>query len=355
MIKDQTQTVLNKNDFWKKKDIVTYLLSIMVFLIHIPSFEPYTAEGTVVSNINAFLYRFSGEAMTRYAVPLYFIISGALFFRDYSYTNYLTKLKRRIKTLLIPYIIWNTLWMIFEIITSYSFISEYFVLREKFVLSVPNILEAIFHNKCHVPFWFVFELMFFVLISPIIDGLIRNRYVGISVTILLQVLCLFHIGLPEKLFYSQTAIVYYFVGAIIGKHYFNGFSKKSSLPTQIISIVLLIAAAVVFYFSENIDKNPYFVFLLIPCSWALWNVSDLFVYKLKNYSFFKDSFAVFAIHMNLAAVVAKLFYLLLPKSDLMGLPNFILTFICTLLIIRGFCYLLHRFTPKLYGILMGGR
>lgn len=355
MIQKQPLTTSNISAFWKKKDIVSFLLSIMVFLIHITSFAQYSHIEDSMIGMNTFLGKVVNECFTRYAVPLYFIISGALFFRDYDNHKYLEKIKKRIKTLLIPYLIWNFVWMLFEIATSYSFISNFFLGREKFVLSFLSVLEAILHYKCNGVFWFIFALMFFILISPVIDKLVCNRYIGIASTFVLAVLCQFNIGLPKTIFFSQSSIVYYLIGAIIGKHYFHGFCKKSSLITQIISAIILLASAVLFYFSEGIDTYPRFIFILIPCAWAFWNVADLFVYVLPSFPIYNDSFAIYAMHYNVSACIAKLLYIALPKTGWMALPNFILTLVITLGTIRLFCYVVKKISPQLYGLLTGGR
>ena len=343
------------SDFWKKKEIVSFCLSIMVFFIHISSLAQYShIEGNMTGFIE-FLKKAVHNCFTQYAVPIYFIISGALFFRDYEDKKYFSKIKKRIHTLLIPYLIWNVVWMLFDIVTSYSFLNQFFIAREKFVLSVPSVLESIFHHKCNGAFWFVFNLMVFVVFSPVIDKLIRNRYVGIAATAAVAVLCLFKIGLPESVFFSDTSIVYYLIGAIIGRHYFDGFCKKSSRITQILSAGFLLLAAVPLYFSNRIGNAAFLMFILIPCAWAFWNAADLFVYQLPAFPIFKNSFAVYAMHINVSAVFAKLIYLFLPKRQWMALPNLILTLVLTLSFIRLFCYVMEKFSPKLYKVITGGR
>ena len=342
-------------DFWKKKEIVSFLLSILVFFIHISSIAQYGQIQDSMSEINRFFSKVVHDCFTKYAVPLYFIIAGALFFRDYEDKKYVDKLKTRIRSILIPYLVWNTLWMLFDIITSYSFLSQFFIAREKFTLSFTSVLEAIFHHKCNGAFWFLFNLMFFIVLSPVIDKLIRNRYIGIAVTAAVAVLCLFHIGLPEAVFFSQPSIVYYLIGAIIGKHYFEGFCKKSSRITQIISLIILMGAAVLFYFSGLIQNTAFYMFILVPCAWAFWNVADLFVHRLPSLTIYKNSFAIYAMHINVSSVIAKSLFLLLPKSGWMAIPNFILTLVLTLLFIFLFCHTLNKWLPKVYRLMIGGR
>ena len=355
MKRSPTISVSVQPDFWKKKEVVSFFLSIMVFFIHISSFSQYNHLEGNLTGFNQFLKKAVHDCFTQYAVPLYFIISGALFFRDYEDKNYLSKIKKRIRTLLIPYLIWNVIWMLFDIATSHSFLSQFFIAREKFTLSVPSILEGIFLHKSNGAFWFVFNLMVFVVLSPVIDKLIRNRYVGLAATTAVAVLCLFRIGLPEAVFFSNTSIVYYLIGAVIGRHYFDGFCKKSSRITQILSAGFLLLATIPLYCSNRIDNPAFLMFLLIPCAWAFWNAADLFVYRLPTFPIFNNSFAVYAMHINVSAIFAKLIYLALPKRQWMALPNFILTLVLTLIFIRLFCYVVEKISPKLYKLITGGR
>ncbi len=69
----------------------------------------------------------------------------------------------------------------------------------------------------------------------------------------------------------------------------------------------------------------------------------------------KHSFLVFAMHVNVGAIVTKLLYLALPKSYIFAIPNFIATTIITLLIIELFCVALKKLCPKVFELLSGGR
>lgn len=344
--------------FWKKKTIVSYLLSVFVFLIHISSFSNYKAIEGVIFELNKFTEVFFTGVITSYAVTLFFIISGMLFYRNYDKTKYFDKLKSRIRTLLIPFFIWNIIWMLFEIVCSNTFISSYFIGREKFVLTFPNVMNAIFHYGCNGPFWFVFELFFFIIITPIIDKITNNKYIGLFVALIILLLAEFDIGLPHPLFYSKEALSHYIIGSVIGKHYFEKFKNKSSSKEQLVSVVFTIFFSVYYFvcLSLNIEQ-PMFLknFLIVFLSITFWNLMDLFVDKMKEYNFYSYSFAVFAMHINVSAVISKLLYMILPKTQYMVLPNFILTLIITLSLINLFCTILKSFLPKFYSLLMGSR
>ena len=64
---------------------------------------------------------------------------------------------------------------------------------------------------------------------------------GIISVICLSVVSLFGIHLPSVVFYYPMAIVFYLMGAIIGYHFFDFASLKSSRVLQVASIIFLVA------------------------------------------------------------------------------------------------------------------
>jgi len=207
--------------FWNKKMIVSYFLSVLVFWIHCSSFANYDNNIACVQ-FGSFLF---ASTINRIAVPLFFIISGALFYRDYTDAKYKDKLLRRVKSLAIPFIIWNILNMFFDFFAS-AFFFKYFIGREKAVISLKNILLGIFHYKYNGPFWFVFALFIFVVAAPIIDKLLYSKLTAILSIAVLIVLNYYGIGLPQPLFLDRTCIIFYLFGGFVGRFYFELFSKR---------------------------------------------------------------------------------------------------------------------------------
>ncbi len=59
--------------------------------------------------ISEFIRNLISQEIARIAVPIFFLMSGYLFFAGFVWSkeNYLDKVKSRIKTLLIPFLFWN--------------------------------------------------------------------------------------------------------------------------------------------------------------------------------------------------------------------------------------------------------
>ena len=97
-------------------DLLRFPLAIMVLFIHM--------NPSVINLLDADFSLFSGygiynvigillsHVLTHIAVPTFFFISGFLFFvnfMEWSWDGYKKKMKSRVKTLLIPYMLWNAI------------------------------------------------------------------------------------------------------------------------------------------------------------------------------------------------------------------------------------------------------
>ena len=161
--------------FTCKKTKCTFVLAILIIMHHSSSISNYaitSVYGGIASFVRQYFYAFA-----QVAVPLFFIISGVLFYRNYSYKMTLIKYRSRLKSLVIPYLIWNTLSMLFQFFCSYSFVSKYFIGREKVTCNFVNVLSGVFLNKYSV-LWFVRVLIIFTVFSPLIFTIIRRRVGG---------------------------------------------------------------------------------------------------------------------------------------------------------------------------------
>lgn len=116
------------------------------------------------------------------AVPLFFLISGYLFFigvKSFSLKVYRNKIKKRIKTLFAPYMIWNIIYIIFFLMAQ-IFFSNYMSGSNKLILdyTIKDWIRA-FYDGCDgypmcVPFWYVRDLMVVILLSPLLFFLIKK-------------------------------------------------------------------------------------------------------------------------------------------------------------------------------------
>ena len=85
----------------KKLSIISFFLIILVVLLHAQMLS-------LSSGVNKIIQTIITQEITRIAVPLFFSISGFLFFRNYKTpfnVFYIKKLNSRIRSILIPYLL----------------------------------------------------------------------------------------------------------------------------------------------------------------------------------------------------------------------------------------------------------
>lgn len=343
--------------FWRKKEWVSFLLSILVFFIH-SYFAKDSVGDSLISVINQKTSYFFSRSITQFAVPMFFMLSGITFFKEYSNNKYRRKIKSRIFTLIIPYLVWNTVWLLWEIFCSYSFLSKFTNADNPYPITLISILKGIFFHGCNAPFWFIFDLIIFSLAAPLVFLVVKNKYVSLSVICILSVLSLFGIHIPTSLFYYPNSIIFYIIGATVGYHYFDFISKKSSGKTQILSVIILLTYVLVKNIvPQKLHIDNYFIQVIVftICSFALWNIVDMFIENIKPRAIYSRSFAIYAMHLNVALIVLKVLSILLPQNEWLEIPKFIIMVSLTLVIINVVCTVLEKFSPKVYGVLTGNR
>lgn len=98
--------------------MLRFPMAVLVILLH--SDVICQSKNTLIYNngIGEFMITLCSNGVCQLAVPCFALISGYLFFgglKDFSWPIWTEKIRRRVHTLLIPYVLWNTLallWMV---------------------------------------------------------------------------------------------------------------------------------------------------------------------------------------------------------------------------------------------------
>lgn len=335
--------------FWKKKDWLAYGLAVLVFTLHLSSVYQYTQ----ITGDESFLYPYKVFKMciSRVAVPFFFILSSSIFFRDFKNGGgYIKKMQSRFRSLVIPYLSWNTIYLIFSIIAT-LFLSKYFIEREPMQISFSECLKAIFLFKQNGHFWFIFDLIVFFVLSPIFYMLLKNRALGVVsiLAIVIPLVCIIpDTSVPSSVFYLM-------IGAYLGIHHFQWITSTSKKKTIIGIAGIIICVILLFFINDHVIlRFP----VLATYSICLLFAIDIFKDKImcrKIPVFVKHSFWVYALHGIVGSILAKSIFLIFPKSVSFAYPNFVLSLVISLIIIECTALLCKRFLPRVYPLLSGGR
>ena len=118
------------------------------------------------------------------AVPIFFIISGYLFFSEgtFSKSLYLNKIRKRIWSLLIPYILWNTFGLLLFIVVRLPALHNLFPNTSLEDITWPTILSGYWAREgdgfpFDFPLWYIRELMLMAAASLLCSSKKTERFV----------------------------------------------------------------------------------------------------------------------------------------------------------------------------------
>ena len=139
---------------------------------------------------------FSG-VLPQIGVPLFFVISGFLFFYRGTFERkvYKQKLKKRMKTLLVPFLLWNVLAILVQLLYQIPFLFPH-ATKVEVHFSIMRVFHTFFANfanegifvspdydklegggfpyPINLSMWYVRDLVVMVLVSPLVYWLIRR-------------------------------------------------------------------------------------------------------------------------------------------------------------------------------------
>lgn len=341
---------------------VLSLISI-IFVLYIHSrFQPNEIMGMAYYDK---IQLFTSEMIGRCAVPLFYLISGYLFFMKVpdGVKSIGRKIRKRIKSLLIPYFIGCVFFVIF-----YSFvallpwtsnlINSSSSIMPLFQKPYSIILISIFYDggtgyPCAFQLWFLRDLILIVATSPLWYLCLKHLKWGFVAVVFV----LTYFDVPHVPFYS---LFWFVLGGQLTKVKIemggNGRTKVAIFGLfLIISIVQLLSPDMLEW---NLLRIPIIMLGII----GIWGLYDAFVEKKFCLSHHKwlgiacqFTFFIYLFHEPTLNIVRKLIVVMLSKNELGYLTPYLLSpWIFTVCAV--FAGLLFRkYLPRVYNVCTGGR
>ena len=103
--------------FHNKITWFSFVFSLLVIWVHSYNAELYLGKSPEMEIVYRLEHRI-GDGLGQIAVPGFFMISGYLFYRDFTWSRLGEKWNRRIRSVLLPYILWNFLYYMGYVIGS---------------------------------------------------------------------------------------------------------------------------------------------------------------------------------------------------------------------------------------------
>lgn len=282
-----------------------------------------------------------------WAVPLFFLLSSFLFYRGFHMDQLLPKWKRRIQTLLVPYLIWNTIYFaLFALLPRLPFLAQY-LNSTPAPLTFSELLSSIFLNRYAGFLWFIKTLIVFTLAAPLFYLVFSRRYLGEIVLAALLLLSIFSPAtfLPE-ISLRWRFILFYAIGAYVGLRFPD--AARISFP-RAVRIPLLLAIPLIVALDALLDCELYSL-MIIACLWFGLDAGSFTPKRTYGTSFF-----IYMLHILAFSVIKKIQYALLPHTEGWMLLAYVSVPLIALALLAPLGLLMRRVMPRFYGVLFGGR
>lgn len=332
--------------------VLNTILVIMVVFIH-SSFNEATQY-----QFAPYLQRFIGYGICRIANCMFFALSGYLFARNLnSLKDIHKKHVKRIRTLVLPYLLWNIIFVSWYIILEFipgvsGYSNSGGTLHMLVSQPMVETFQWLFFTPAAFQLWFLRDLIVILLFIPLI-WLITTLNWKISVLL----------AIGSTVFYPWLS--YFWLGFVLA---YNGINIQ---PTNYPRFTIFISLSIYIIFGIFITIHPlnseflyskflYFIVNLIGL-YAIWSTYDI-VSKgeiISNIGLWKYicgfSFFIYCFHEPAFNVIKKLSLSTFGTSEI----SLIILYLVNPLIMVGtaicVAQLLRKIAPAIYGILTGGR
>lgn len=359
------------NDALLSKVIEFLRFPLIVCVVFIHNYASHVTVGGVEIGANGdlpvfyYVSNLISQVLARVAVPLFFFISGFLFFykvETFDTPAYLAKLRKRFKTLLVPYLFWNLLFVGLSFLVNHlPYIKQFFAGKE---LDMADALIGTLDEQGAMTyplayqFWFIRDLIVCVVLSPLLYWIVtKTHHLGI---ILLGIgwfagYQIPYIGIRG---FSAAALFFFSLGAWFSCHGKDLIAIVRDLKWMAFIYPVIV---IIDLFTKKLPYNSYIhhagilagiVFCFLLVAYFIENKRIRTVPLLSSASFF-----IFAVHEPcLLTQLRKIIFMAVrPESDLTFTLLYFVIVILVVAIAVGIYYIVRWLMPSFTALITGGR
>jgi fucose 4-O-acetylase-like acetyltransferase len=356
------QTLISQ-DLSQRIISLRFLLIVSVVIRHSGINEKTFEESGIHAIIPAYVLSVQSLVgiITAVAVPLFFLISGYLLY--IKETEFLPVLKKKCRTILMPYFMWNILLIGFYFtVSTLSFAKQFFPMEKP--ISSWGIIDWVkafigkygkYGNFRTYPFvyqfWFLRDLFIVNLLFVIIKKLVDKF--PLAIFVLFSALWVSHIKLY---IIDPVALLFFAFGYYLVKYNLN---EKNIDQIKTIDLLACYGTTIVLEYLFK-DKMPVIsnINIIIGCIFFL-KIAKYFIENTRLYASLswleKYQFVVYAIHEIIIPPVFEIYIRIVPLNGVFILLDYFCMILCGVFVSLMFGVILKKLFPKTNAILTGGR
>jgi fucose 4-O-acetylase-like acetyltransferase len=348
----------------KRVNSLRFLLIVFVVIIHNGISAKAFSQRNIIAVIPDYVenvQRLIG-IITAIAVPMFFLFSA--YFLYIKEQKYASVLKKKSRTILLPYLLWNLLLVLFYfLMQTLPFTKQFFMTDPDHLISNYGIIDWIdvfvgkFTEKREYQypfvyqFWFLRDLFILNILFLPIKKIVDRFPLGIFV-----LLFIFWTNNVKIYIVSPEALLFFALGYYIVKY---DIGIKNINQIKILDISAFYSITVILeYFFINSMPILHKINILMGCIFFL-KISEYFIKNIKMYKLLawleKYQFIVYAIHGIIIPQLFKIYIKIIPINGVSILIGYFMMIFFGVFLSLIFGIIFKKLLPKTYGILTGGR
>lgn len=317
---------------------IKFLLIVLIVCVHA---SPNV--GVELTHNSAFQI-YCSQILSRVAVPLYFFVSGYLMEMGLkNYMKWRQKINRRIRTIFIPYVLWNGIYGLFLLILSGIYNYNTSISSED---SFVQTLKHIFIDPAISPLWFLRDLFVFQLVSLVL--IVLSYRFKIVLVALLFILWFYNFHIPYTIISSEGALFFTlgFFNWLPVFYVFKKYFRWICIAVCILSVIDTKIRYTDFWWSLGFHRITVLMlcysFMVITTNSKYLKPTIQKVSKISGYSFY-----IFVLHF-------PILYALNHVLNSNNIAEYFVKIILAIVASIGIGYIINLF-PKISEILTGNR
>lgn len=344
---------MSEEGFRNKIVMLSFTCALLVVLIHAYytySFFVETVPG-IEESVPVLIQKIPHDIGHMYAVQIFFVISGFLLFRNLNGSTIKRKLHSRVRTVLVPYLMWNVLYTI-----AYYLLGNVLGLMGTIVdTTVWGLFESIFLYGTLKTFWYMFYLIICIAVSPAVLWFFGNKVRTIILWVAAISISFLKLPVGET---TETAIAWYifFLFGATAAYYFedlvlkNITQKWGGRRKALFLTVSVLMCGVLPRLTNQSELST------IMCIILIWYCIDLIhPERDMRYKFMKKSFIIYAMHPLVCSTVQGVVRRILPQTlwtEIITYCGYVFIGVLLIIVIDDVAL---RLIPRARALLVGNR
>ena len=358
----------------KKIKILSLFAIVMVIYVHAYNLgDRYLLPWSPLAEplgVNSFVQYFVSNGLTRFAVPLFFTISGFLFFRNLTPdpAGFAEKFGKRLRTLMIPYVLWSAgglawAWGLQQSEILRPAVDSWDIRAQP--ATFDWLLYRLVANPVPFQLWFLRDLILYAALSPLIY--LALRYLSFAALLPLFIVWFLHGNLVIM---EAEGILFFTLGAWLTIQDIAPPRKSAGALSSALTIALIMLWMILLVvktrcaYADNLYATPAYLIplhkLAILCGFfSVWFGYDLLGERLNASKFLMSlapfTFFIYAAHEPLLNCLSNYALFQAGVTPETQLTIFLLTPVATLTVCLFSAAALRQFARPIFSLLTGGR